>query len=61
MERMSQASGWEKPLSAQLMDSAGVGCTRPSMAAATTPARPTAGAGMGSVTMAMSTVTKSAK
>jgi hypothetical protein len=58
---MSHASGLEKPPRAQLIDSAGVGCTSPSMAAATTPASPTTGAGTGSVMIARITVTNNAK
>src|SRR4030095_3077222 len=58
---MSQARGLAKPPSAQLIESAGVGCTRPSMAAATTPVRPTTGAGTGSVMIARITATNHAK
>jgi hypothetical protein len=61
VDRTSQDSGLENPPSAQLMESAGVGCTSPSIAAVTTPASPTAAAGTGSVTMAMITAAKSAK
>jgi hypothetical protein len=50
-----------KPLSAHCAEAAGVSRTRPSTAAAQTPAMPMAAAGIGSVMMAAMMATNSAK
>jgi hypothetical protein len=59
--KISQTIVLPKPLSAHCADAAGVSRTRPSIAAAVTPAMPMAAAGIGSVMISVITVTNSAK
>src|SRR5664279_4800163 len=59
--KMSQTVVFEKPESAHLIASAGLGSTRPRTVASATPATPTAAAGIGSRTSPTTTAQKSAK